>query len=467
MSEENKTLSEIVSIKSLSQLSGGIVSVAGWVKNRRLARRGTLLFIDLTDGTCVKGVQLVIDDKVHIDLKSLHKGMSIHAQGQFIDSEIQVSSITVLGQCDPAMYPLSGKGQSLEFLRQQVGHLKFRTSTIASIFRIRSELSFATHQFFNQQDFFHMHTPLITTSDCEGGGEMFKVSATVEGHEEFFGKPAFLTVSGQLAAETAALAMSRVYTFGPTFRAENSNTSRHLAEFWMIEPEVAFADLKQNMHLAQEYIKFCASYLLEHNRSDLELLTEFENVNEVISMDHWTATPLIERVRSIASCDTFAHLTYTEVIDLLKSAISDGVEFKESEIEWGMDLGSEHERYICEVVKKGPTIVTNYPKAIKAFYMREDPGGKTVSAMDVLVPGVGELVGGSQREERLDVLQRMIDEHGLDTKDYDWYLDTRRFGTVPHSGFGVGFERLVAYFTGIKNIKDVCMFHRTVGQCDF
>jgi len=386
------------------------------------------------------------------------------------------------------------KKHTLEFLRT-IGHFRQRSYIIASITRIRNSLAFATHLFFQQRGFYYINTPIITASDCEGAGEMFQVTTIlkekvsdipvtqdgkVDYSKDFFARPAFLTVSGQLNAEIYACAMGSVYTFGPTFRAENSNTSRHLAEFWMIEPEIAFADLNENMNVAEAYVKFTINYVLENNEYDLQFLENFEKeqltervkelkkrakeTGEKLDKDvkGFRGTPLRERLQLVANSD-FGRVTYTEAVEILKTS---GIKF-EQDVYWGLDLGSEHERWLAEKYFKKPVIVTNYPKSFKAFYMRLDEGGETVSAMDVLVPGVGELIGGSQREERLDVLLARIKEAGLEEHLYEWYLDLRRYGTVVHSGFGLGFERLVCYVTGIENIRESIPFPRYPGHSEY
>jgi len=397
----------------------------------------------------------------------LSTGIVVKSPGSKQLVELQANHVEVLGQCDAGKYPLAKTKLELEYLRS-VAHLRPRTNTIAAVARVRNSLAFAIHKFFQERSFYYVHTPLITASDCEGAGEMFSVTSLLNGikslkdvpripntdlldySKDFFAKPAFLTVSGQLEGEIFACAMSQVYTFGPTFRAENSHTTRHLAEFWMIEPEVAFADLHDNMDLAEDFLKYTVQFLLDHCPDEMEF---FNKIYE---------KGIIERLKNVIS-SPFQRITYTEAVKIL---IESKQKF-EIPVVWGMDLKSEHERFLCEQIYKKPTILTNYPKEVKSFYMRLDEDGKTVSAMDVLVPKIGEIIGGSQREERLEVLEKRIEELSLNKENYSWYLDLRRFGSVPHAGFGLGFERLVLFTTGIENIRDVIPFPRFPGHAEF
>lgn len=429
------------------------VTLYGWVRTVRDQKSFT--FIEVNDGSTLGNLQVVVDGTI----PHLSTGASIVATGQLVESpgknqalELRATEVKVIGPCDPAKYPLQKKRHTFEYLRT-IAHLRPRTNTQGAVMRVRSALAFATHLFFHQRGFLYIQTPIITASDAEGGGEMFRVT-TLEKSEDpsqdFFGKKTYLTVSGQLEGEIMASALSDVYTFGPTFRAENSNTSRHLAEFWMIEPEMAFADLKANMECAEAYLKFCVNYALEHCKEDLEFFDKFiEN-------------GLLARLQNVAS-SPFAHIPYTQAIEILKKAPKK-FEFP---VEWGTDLQSEHERYLAEEYCKKPVILTDYPAEIKAFYMRGNDDGKTVAAMDVLVPKIGEIIGGSQREERLDVLEKKIEEYGLNRQDYWWYLELREYGTVPHAGFGLGFERLVLFIIGMENIRDVIPFPRYPGHAEF
>ncbi|MDE3045879.1 MAG: asparagine--tRNA ligase [Verrucomicrobiota bacterium] len=438
---------------------GKPVTVCGWV--RTLRDQKSFAFIELNDGSSLANLQVVADEKIpgYADiLRNATTGASLSVKGHLVESpgknqalELKADEIRVLGTCPADKYPLQKKRHSFEFLRT-IAHLRPRTNTQGAVLRVRNALAHATHLFFQQQGFLYIHTPIITGSDCEGGGEMFRVT-TIENTDyakDFFGKPAYLTVSGQLEGEIMALALSDIYTFGPTFRAENSNTTRHLAEFWMIEPEMAFADLKADMECAQQYLQFCVKYALEHCREDLEFFDKFiEN-------------GLIKRLQHVAS-SPFAHLTYADAVEILQKA----PKTFEFPVAWGTDLQSEHERYLAEEYCKKPVILTDYPASIKAFYMRANEDGKTVAAMDILVPKIGEIIGGSQREERLDVLEKKIADHGLSRSDYWWYLELREFGSVPHAGFGLGFERLVLFTTGMENIRDVIPFPRYPGHADF
>ena len=444
------------------------VTVAGWIRTLRDSK--VIGFIELNDGSCFKGVQIVFEEAKVANFKEITKlnvGAAVQVTGTLLLTpqagqpfEINADSIEILAVSSPD-YPLQKKRHSLEYLRT-IAHLRPRTNTFSAVFRIRSEAAYAIHKFFIDQGFVYAHTPLISCSDCEGAGEMFKVTTldldnvprtedgAVDYKEDFFTKPAYLTVSGQLQAETMALAFGKVYTFGPTFRAEKSYTQRHAAEFWMIEPEMAFAELSDDMDVAEAMIKYVIRYVLEHCPQELEFLNKFVDKG------------LIERLTAVANAD-FGRVTYTEAVALLEQH-NDQFEYK---VSWGTDLQTEHERYLTEVIFKKPVFVTDYPKEIKAFYMRLNDDGKTVAACDCLVMGIGEIIGGSQREERLDLLEARINELGLEPQDYDWYLDLRRYGGVKHSGFGLGFERLVMYLTGIANIRDVLPFPRTTGSADF
>lgn len=444
------------------------ITVCGWVRTLRDSK--AIGFIEINDGSCFKGVQIVFEAaklENYKDIAKLNVGSAIKVTGKLLLTpnanqpfEINADEITVEGFSTPD-YPLQKKRHSLEYLRT-IAHLRPRTNTFNAVFRVRSEAAYAIHKFFIDRGFVYAHTPLISCSDCEGAGEMFKVTTldlnnvpkkedgSVDYGEDFFQKPAYLTVSGQLQAETMALAFGKVYTFGPTFRAERSYTQRHAAEFWMIEPEMAFAELSDNMDVAEAMIKYVISYVLENCKQELEFLNKFVDKE------------LIERLTAVATSD-FGRVTYTDAIKMLEEH-NDEFEYK---VSWGCDLQTEHERFLTERIFKKPVFVTDYPKEIKAFYMRLNDDGKTVAACDCLVMGIGEIIGGSQREERLDVLEARINELGLDPKDYDWYLDLRRYGGVKHSGYGLGFERLVMYLTGISNIRDVLPFPRTTGSADF
>lgn len=444
------------------QQVGATVEVCGWLRTRRDS--GSLSFLEISDGSCLASIQVLADATLanyEDEIKRLATGCSLRVRGELVPSpakgqavEVRAESIEVIGWANPETYPLQKKRHSFEFLRA-ISHLRSRTNALGAVARVRSTLSFAIHRFFHEQGFLQVHTPIITTSDCEGAGEMFTVSALepaqLTGKDpfaaDFFGRRAGLTVSGQLQAEVYALSHGRVYTFGPTFRAENSNTSRHLAEFWMLEPEMAFCDLQGNMAVAEAMIKSLINTTLTECTEDLELFDKF------------IAKGLIDRLALVRD-RPFVHLTYTEAVAELKRS---GRTF-EFPVEWGTDLQAEHERWLCEEVAGAPVIVTNYPARIKPFYMRLDEGGETVAAMDILVAGIGELVGGSQREERYEVLAARMAAAGLDLAQYGWYLDLRRFGSVPHAGFGLGFERLVQFVTGMQNIREVIPFPRTPGH---
>ena len=429
------------------------VELQGWIRTNRAGKN--VSFISLNDGTYFENVQIVYSQDTLSNYDEVSKyltGVSIAVVGKYVVTkdakqpfEIQATEIMLEGECDQS-YPLQKKRHSFEYLRE-IGHLRPRTNTFSAVFRVRSVLAMAIHQFFQQQGFVYIHAPIITGNDAEGAGETFTVTTRDDANyeEDFFGKHASLTVSGQLQAEAFALAFRDVYTFGPTFRAENSNTTTHAAEFWMIEPEMAFADLEYDMDVIEDMIKYCIDYVLEMCPEEMKFF------NERID------TTLLERLDVVRNAE-FRRMPYTEAIEILKNA---DVKFENNKIEWGMDLNTEHERYITEQVVKGPTFLIDYPKDIKAFYMRNNDDGKTVAACDLLVPGVGELVGGSQREERLDVLEKRMEELGMSKEGLEWYLDLRRYGGCQHAGFGLGFERLVMYITGMENIRDVIPFART------
>lgn len=459
------------------------VELYGWVRTFRANR-----FIAINDGSSLETLQCVVDfEQTDEDLlKQIATGAALHIKGTLVESqgkgqtfEVQVNKLKVLGESDPETYPIQPKKHSFEFLREKA-HLRVRTSTFAAVMRVRSALSFAVHQYFRDHGFYYVHTPIITGSDAEGAGEMFRVTTLdaenppknekggIAYDQDFFGKETNLTVSGQLEAETYAMGLGKVYTFGPTFRAENSNTSRHLAEFWMIEPEVAFNNLDQNMDLAEDFIKSILSYILEHCSSDLSFLDRRMADEEKTKPQNERKTMgLIEQLQFVVS-QQFVRVSYTEAIDILRqSKPNKKKKFKFPIHEWGADLQSEHERYLVEKHFKSPVVLFDYPANIKAFYMRLNDDGKTVRAMDVLFPGIGEMVGGSQREERLDVLKKRMKDMDIDSEELDWYLDLRRFGTAPHAGFGLGFERLVQFVTGMSNIRDVIPFPRTPQNASF
>jgi len=442
------------------------VTVMGWVRTRRDAK--DFSFLELNDGSCLANIQVIVDEGLADDntLKALNTGSSVKVQGALVESpgkgqkwEIRATAISVFGDADPESFPLQKKRHSDEFLRG-MAHLRPRTNKFGAIFRIRSEAAFAVHDYFRRNGFFHVQTPIITGSDCEGAGEMFRVT-TLDPHTgkpvaenpfegDFFGRGAYLTVSGQLSAEAFACALGKVYTFGPTFRAENSNTPRHAAEFWMIEPEAAFADLSDNMDLAEDFLKSLIDHVRMRCAKDLDLFARFVDKELYAGLDNILARP-------------FMRLPHGEAIEILKKS---GRRF-DFPVKDGMDLQTEHERYLTEEHFKRPVVVYDYPKEIKAFYMRLNQDGKTVAAMDVLLPRVGEIIGGSQREERLDVLERRIREAGLDMSCYWWYLELRKFGSVPHAGFGMGFERFLMMVTGVTNIRDVIPFPRTPKSLEF
>jgi asparaginyl-tRNA synthetase len=447
---------------------GTDVLVKGWVRTKRGNKN--INFIALNDGSTINNIQVVADAATFDEnlMKDITTGACLAVTGKLVESqgkgqtvEINATSIEIYGTCDPDTYPLQKKGHSMEFLRE-IAHLRFRTNTFSAVFRIRHAMAFAIHKYFNDKGFFYLHTPIITGSDAEGAGEMFHVTSmdlekiprkqdgSIDFTNDFFGKQTNLTVSGQLEGELGALSLGEIYTFGPTFRAENSNTPRHLAEFWMIEPEMAFYDLKDNMDLAEDFVKYLIRYALENCKEDLEFL------NSMIEKT------LLEKLKFVLDND-FVRITYTEAISILESA---GRKW-DYPVGWGRDLQAEHERYLVEVHFKRPVILTDYPKTIKAFYMKQNEDGKTVRAMDVLFPGIGEIIGGSQREENYEKLHSRIKEMNIPEKDLWWYLETRKFGTAPHAGFGLGFERLILFVTGMANIRDVIPFPRTPRNAEF
>ena len=477
--------SKIASLLSGERI-GQQVLVKGWVRTKR--ENKNVVFINLNDGSCQSNLQLVGDPHQLGEeiLRHIHTGACISAGGELVASqgqgqsvELSISTIELLGFADPEKYPIQPKKHSLEFLRDNA-HLRMRTATFGAIFRVRHALAYAIHKFFNDKGFYYLHAPIITGSDAEGAGAMFRVTTldakkpplTEEGEvnfkEDFFGKQTHLTVSGQLEAELGALGLSDVYTFGPTFRAENSNTTRHLAEFWMIEPEMAFYDLHDNMDLAEEFLKYLIQYALDHCEEDLALLDKRAAEEEQgKKAEERSEMSLLERLKFVVE-NEFVRLSYTEAIDILRnSKPNKKKKFNYPVDAWGIDLQSEHERFLVEKEFKKPVILHGYPKDIKAFYMRMNEDGKTVAAMDILFPGIGEIIGGSQREERLEVLQGRMREMEIDEEEMWWYLDTRRFGTAPHAGFGLGFERLVLFVTGMTNIRDVIPFPRTPKNAEF
>ena len=445
------------------------IQIKGWVRTKRGNKQ--VAFIAVNDGSCIASIQVVADLASPAFPEELMKRISTGAclcvNGRLVPSmgkgqtvEIQADHIDILGEADPETYPLQKKGHSLEFLRE-IAHLRPRTNTFGAVLRLRHAMAYALHTFYHERGFYYLHTPIITASDCEGAGEMFQVTTLpldklpvkdgqIDYAQDFFGRQASLTVSGQLEGELGAMALSKIYTFGPTFRAENSNTPRHLAEFWMNEPEMAFYEIEDNMDLAEEFLKYLTTYALEHCGDDLQFLNDMYDKE------------LISRLENVLKT-SFERLTYTQAVDILKSS---GAKF-EFKVDWGVDLQSEHERYLVEKHFKRPVILTDYPKDIKAFYMKQNDDGKTVRGMDVLFPQIGEIIGGSQREENMDKLQRRIKEMHIPDKDMWWYLDTRRFGTAPHSGFGLGFERLLLFITGMTNIRDVIPFPRYPQNAEF
>lgn len=450
-------------------LTGTDCTVKGWVRTVR--NQKTFSFVEINDGSTLSNLQIVIDanyPKYDRLIESLSTGVSISATGTIAESpgknqqyELQAKTVEIIGACDPEVYPLQKKRHTFEFLRT-IAHLRPRTNTIGAVARVRNALAYATHRFFQERGFIYVHTPIITGSDCEGAGKMFQVTTLdinkppkeekggVDWNKDFFGKSSFLTVSGQLNAEAYACALSDVYTFGPTFRAENSNTTRHLAEFWMIEPEMAFADINDNMDCAEAYIKYILKYVLENCQEDMAFFSKY------------VSEGLIERLQQIVDVP-FERATYTYAVRVLEKS---GKDF-EYPVKWGLDLQSEHERYLAEEYFVKPVIITDYPKEIKSFYMRANEDGKTVAAMDVLVPKIGEIIGGSQREERYDMISHRIKELNMNPEDYWWYLELRKYGSVPHAGFGAGFERLIQFVTGMDNIRDVIPFPRYPGKSDF
>lgn len=472
---------EILHILDQSEI-GKEVNIKGWVKTFRNDQ-----FLTINDGSTLRNIQVVLNpDQTPEELrKRLYTGTSVSVNGIVQESlgkgqnvEVIGTQLTILGDCDPNEFPIQMKKHSLEFLREKA-HLRFRTSTFSAVFRVRHHLAFAVNKFFNDRGFYYLHTPIITGSDAEGAGEMFKVTTLdlnqvpkdenghVDHSQDFFGKSANLTVSGQLEAELAALALGKVYTFGPTFRAENSNTSRHLAEFWMIEPEVAFNDIYDNMDLAEDFLKFCLNHVLENALEDLTFLQEREQQEDKSKPQEERQTvPLIERLKFVVE-SPFERITYTEAIEILMNSNHYKKKKFKYDVSWGIDLQSEHERYLVEKHFQKPVIITGYPAAIKAFYMRLNEDGKTVAAMDILVPGIGEIIGGSQREERYEVLLEKCKQFNIPEDHIWWYLETRKFGTCPHAGFGLGFERMVMYATGMSNIRDVIPFPRTPLNAEF
>ena len=450
---------------------GQLINVRGWVRSRRGNKN--VSFIALNDGSTIKNIQIVVDLATFPEesLKPVTTGSCISATGHLVASqgsgqavEIQLTELEVYGTADPEQYPLQKKGLSMEYLRT-IAHLRPRTNTFGAVFRIRHNMAMAIHQYFHEHGFFYFHTPIITASDCEGAGQMFQVTTKnlynlkkdeegkIDYSDDFFGKQASLTVSGQLEGELAAMALGKIYTFGPTFRAENSNTPRHLAEFWMIEPEVAFIQKDELMDLEEDFIKYCVRWALEHCQDDLQFLNQFVDKG------------LIARLESVVDTE-FVRLTYTEGIEILQEAMKNGKKF-EFPCTWGDDLASEHERYLVEEHFNKPVIMSDYPKDIKAFYMKINEDGKTVQGTDVLFPQIGEIIGGSVREESLDKLNNEIERREIPMKDMWWYLDTRRFGAAPHAGFGLGFERLLLFVTGMHNIRDVIPFPRTPKTAEF
>ena len=473
---------DIIKIKDIytSPNYNSKIIVAGWVR----AFRGNR-FIELNDGSTIQNIQCVItnsnsENKI---IKKINVGSSLKIQGNLIESigkgqnfEIEILEIQILGESDPDRYPIQPKKHSFEFLREQA-HLRIRTSTFSAVMRIRSNLAFGVHKFFNEKGFSYVHTPIITSSDAEGAGEMFQVTTLnnnqkekkeVDYSEDFFGKKTSLTVSGQLEAETYALGLGDVYTFGPTFRAENSNTSRHASEFWMIEPEMAFYDLNDNMHLAESFLKYILKYLMDSCKEDLKFLDErLIKEQSQKPKNERDELSLIEKINFTIN-NEFTRISYSDAFEILKNSnYNKKKKFNYLITEWGCDFQSEHERFLVEKHFKSPVIIYDYPAKIKAFYMRLNDDEKTVRAMDVLFPGIGEIIGGSQREERLDILQKRINEMGIDEKELWWYLDLRKYGTVPHSGFGLGFERLIMFCTGMQNIRDVIPYPRTPKNASF
>lgn len=461
------------------------VEINGWVKTKRGNKQ--VNFIALNDGSTINNIQIVVETENFPEevLKKVTTGAAIYARGFLVESrgsgqarEIQAKQLEVLGEADPDKYPIQPKKHSLEFLRE-VAHLRFRTNVFGAVFRIRHAMAFAIHQYFNEHGFYYLHTPLITASDCEGAGEMFRVTTLdpknppltengeVDYKQDFFGKATNLTVSGQLEGELGAMALGKIYTFGPTFRAENSNTTRHLSEFWMIEPEMAFHDLDDNMDLAEDFLKYLIKYALDHCMDDLKFLSTRLQEEEKTKKAEERSMELIEKLNFVLTHD-FERLSYTEAVEILKNSKQNKEgKFQYPVTGWGVDLQSEHERYLVEKHFKKPVILTGYPKEIKAFYMKQNPDGKTVAAMDVLFPQIGEIIGGSQREENYEKLLTRMQEVGIPTESMSYYLDTRRYGSAVHSGFGLGFERLLLFVTGMGNIRDVIPFPRTPKNAEF
>jgi len=465
--------------------AGSKVLAKGWVRTKRGSKN--VNFIALNDGSTINNIQIVADvEKIGEDLlKLISTGACLSVEGELVESqgsgqslELIAETIVVLGEANPDEYPIQPKKHSMEFLRENA-HLRMRTSTFSAVMRIRHAMTYAIHTFFNNEGYYNIHTPIITSSDAEGAGEMFQVTALdlnnppkneegkVDFSQDFFARPTNLTVSGQLEGELGAMALGGIYTFGPTFRAENSNTTRHLAEFWMVEPEVAFNDIHDNMELAEKFMKFLLSYAMEHCADDLNFLQEREiNEEKTLAKEKRHESPLVERLKAVVE-EEFVRIDYTEAIRLLERSKP----FKKGKFQhpvaWGVDLASEHERYLVEKEFKKPVIIYNYPKDIKSFYMKQNDDGKTVGAMDVLFPGIGEIIGGSEREVDLEKLTTRMNEMGVPTKELYWYLDTRKFGTAPHSGFGLGFERLILFVTGMTNIRDVIPFPRTPQSANF
>lgn len=484
MFNKRKRIKEVLNSEvPLDSLTKNLTTVMGWVRTFRNNQ-----FVALNDGSSNSNLQIVLELGKFDDalLRRITTGAAIKVTGEIVPSlgkgqkvELKATHLEILGDSDAEKFPLQPKKHSLEFLRE-IAHLRFRTSTFASIFRLRHSLAFAIHQFFNEKGFVYLHTPIITASDAEGAGEMFHVTSfdianpsrnedgSINYKDDFFGRATNLTVSGQLEGELAALALGDVYTFGPTFRAENSNTARHLAEFWMIEPEMAFSDLEDNMNIAEEFIKYIIRYALDNNREDLDFLANrlVEEEKQKPQQDR-SEMGLIEKLEFVVN-NNFERLTYTEAIDILKNSTPNKKKkFQYLVNDWGVDLQSEHERYLVEKHFKKPVILTDYPKDIKSFYMRQNEDGKTVAAMDILAPGIGEIVGGSQREERLDVLESRMKEMNIPSEEMYWYLDSRKFGSVPHAGFGLGFERLILFVSGMTNIRDVIPFPRFPKNAEF
>ncbi len=463
--------------------AGSEVVAKGWVRTKRGSKN--VNFIALNDGSTINNLQVVVDvESFETVLRDINTGAAISVKGELVESagsgqniELNAKELILLGGSDPDKYPIQPKKHSLEFLRENA-HLRFRTNTFSAVFRIRHAMAFAIHKYFNEKGFNYLHTPIITASDAEGAGQMFRVSTldpqnlplteegTVDYTKDFFGKATNLTVSGQLEGELGALALGEIYTFGPTFRAENSNTTRHLAEFWMIEPEMAFYDLKDNMDLAEEFLKSCIKYALENCMDDLKFLAERLKQEEKSKPQDQRSMDLIEKLEFVLNND-FVRITYTEAIDILMNSKPYKKKKFQFPVDWGTDLQSEHERFLVEKHFKCPVILTDYPKDIKAFYMKQNGDGKTVGAMDVLFPGIGEIIGGSQREENLEKLETRMKEMDIPAEEMDWYLDTRRFGSVEHSGFGLGFERFILFVTGMGNIRDVIAFPRTPKNAEF